>query len=77
MMTAPSQNPPTLGLDRLRQALQDQPSLQEQVFEIRNAAEFVETLARLAAEEGCAVEPDALMAALQQGRRDWIERDLP
>ncbi len=77
MMTALPQNPPLPGLDRLRQALQDQPALQEQMFEIRDAAEFVETLARLAAEEGCAVEPDALMAALRQGRRDWIERDLP
>lgn len=64
-------------LDPLRLAIQRDPGLQNRLFAIRDAAEFVETLARLAAEEGCAVEPDALMAALQQGRRDWIERDLP
>lgn len=65
------------SLDLLRQTIQNDPSLQDCLFAIRDADEFVAALSRLAEETGHSAPEDALMAALRQGRRDWIERDLP
>ena len=65
------------SLDLLRSAIQQDPSLQDRLFALQNADEFLAALAGLAMETGHAVTEDQLKEALRQGRREWVERDLP
>lgn len=64
-------------IDLLRRTIQNDPTLRDRLFALHEAGEFVAALARLAEETGHSVTEDVLMAALRQGRRDWIERELP
>lgn len=61
----------------LRLALRDDPVRLARLFDIRDVGEFVAELARFAESIGCAVSDAELMAALRQGQRDWIERQVP
>jgi hypothetical protein len=65
------------SFDRLRLAVQQTPGLQDRLFAIQNAEELIAELARLSVEIGDAVSEEDLMGVRQQGRRGWIERDLP
>jgi hypothetical protein len=64
-------------LDLVRQKVHDDPALQARLFEIHDAGEFIAAVSRLAAEFGQPIGEETLRLAMQQGRRDWIERDLP
>lgn len=68
---------PDTPLDPLRLTIQQEPDLQNRLFALQDAGEFIAALAKLGAETGHAVSEDSLKEALRQGRREWIERDLP
>lgn len=65
------------SLDLISQALQDDPSRRQRLFEILETGEFITAIARLADELGEPIPEADLMEALRQGRREWAERDVP
>ncbi|SMF96085.1 Nitrogen fixation protein of unknown function [Methylomagnum ishizawai] len=64
-------------LDALRHTLQQDPALQDRLFALEDPDAFAAALARLGGDTGQPIAVDALLEAMRQGRREWIERDMP
>ncbi len=58
-------------------AVRADPALQERLFACADEAEFCRATQAAAADLGCPLDEAAIRAAIQNGRRAWIERHLP
>jgi hypothetical protein len=61
-------------LERFRQIVQQQPTLQEQLLQAPADQAFNELALRLGAEHGCPFTAEELREALREARRTWLER---
>lgn len=66
-----------VNTESLRLMLMEQPELMAELFDMRDSAQFVTALAQAAQNRGLAISESELMARLQQGHREWIERRVP
>jgi len=66
--------PAMVNTESLRLMLMEQPELMAELFDMRDSAQFVTALAQAAQNRGLAISESELMARLQQGHREWIER---
>ena len=57
--------------------LEQDPVLQSKLFAIQKSDLFLAELIQLCEDNGAAVSEYELIEALRQGRRRWLERDLP
>jgi hypothetical protein len=71
-MTAPRH-----ALQTLDAALRADPALQARLFACADEPEFCRAAQAAAAALGCPLDEAEVRAAIQDGRRAWIERHLP
>ncbi len=62
------------GLERLRELVLDDSSLQAELEVVLEQAPFVQAVMRLAVELELEIEADEVYAAMRAGRRSWLER---
>jgi hypothetical protein len=65
------------ALQILDAALRTDPALQERLFACTDEHEFCLATQHAVAALGCPLDEAELLAAIQSGRRAWIERHLP
>lgn len=68
---------PMTAFQALAAALRADPALQERLFACADDAEFCRAAQTAAAALGCPLDEAEVLAAIQNGRRAWIERHLP
>jgi len=65
------------SLARLRQRIHNDPGLQARLFAINDIELFFSVLSELIGDDAEYLDDQALRLAMQHGRRDWLERNLP
>lgn len=65
------------SLARLRLRVHSDPALQARLFEISDVDQFLSALSNLLGDDLACLDDKALRLAMQQGRKAWVERDLP